>query len=231
MTFEYIMRKSLSRPAHCYSAHVPGKGYVNRGDDPSTRADYDRQRVQTALSEIDNVTWAPGYAEKGYDDPKRGVLFANWNYFARGLDSILERAGYAIEWSDEWATCADCNRAVRTSGDSYFWQPSYIWQNDCEIVCHDCADWASYLETIEDDPNKACMASIDPSVYGYVLISERNEFETGFHPGQTDDPSKVLAALRAKGHDRIVFRLSETSQFYSRWEVYKRIVEDEDEDE
>jgi hypothetical protein len=32
MTPQYILRKSLCRPAHCFSAHVPGRGYVNRGD-------------------------------------------------------------------------------------------------------------------------------------------------------------------------------------------------------
>jgi hypothetical protein len=141
MTPHYILRKSLCRPAHCFSAHVIGQGYVNRGEVQATRADYDRQRVQRTESEIDNLGWAPGYAEPGYDQPTRGVLLADWNVFPTGIDTILERAGYTIEWSDEWITCAECNKAVRTEPDGYDWTPSYVIV-DGDFLCRSCADEA-----------------------------------------------------------------------------------------
>src|SRR5262245_37954667 len=119
---------------HCYSAHVPGKGYVNNGADPATRADYLRQLERAVQSEIDNLGYASGYAEPGYHDPDNGVLFANWNVFPRGFDRVLEQAGYAVEWSDEWSTCEDCGKAVRTSPNSYGWQRSYELIDDCSIV-------------------------------------------------------------------------------------------------
>lgn len=222
MTPQFILRRSLCRPAHCYSAHVPGHGYVNRGDDPATKADYDRQRLRSAETAIDNLQWANGYAEPGYQDPAKGILFADWNIFARGIDSILERYGYELEWEDEWSTCGDCGKAVRTSGNSYHWQPHYVIMNECELVCLECVDWPAYLESIEDDPRSACMAECDPSDHGYRRISDRNEYENGFHPGQNDDPAKILKALQDRGHSGIVFRLSETSQFYVRFEVYER---------
>lgn len=152
MTPQYIMRKSLCRPAHCYSAWIKGEGYVlderriigTPEQRAELQAEYDRQRRRTADSEIDNLGWADGYAEPGYqnEQPKRGVLFANWNVFPRGLDTILERAGYAVEWSDEWSTCDDCNKAVRTQPNGYDWKPEYDVKaiERGEMICTGCAD-------------------------------------------------------------------------------------------
>lgn len=66
-------------------------------------------------SEIDDLQWVSEYAEPGYTQPQKGILFANWNYFHCGIDTLLENYGFAIEWNDEWSTCEECNRAVRTS--------------------------------------------------------------------------------------------------------------------
>lgn len=130
------------RAPHCYSAHLPGKGYVNDGTNPATRAEYLRQLERDARQEVENMAWSSTYAEPGYDDPERGILFANWNNLPRDLDDILERAGYAIEWGDEWALCSGCGAALRTVPDSFCWTPQYrdsdIEQG--EIVCKDCQD-------------------------------------------------------------------------------------------
>lgn len=125
---------------HCYRAHVAGRGYVNDGSIFSTRSDYLRQLERSARSEVDNMGFADGYAEPGYTDPpKRGVLLANWNSLPKNLDRILERAGYAIEWSDEWTTCDDCNKAVRTQPDGYDWKPRYAEHNGA-VLCEACSD-------------------------------------------------------------------------------------------
>lgn len=137
MTPQYILRKSLCRPAHCFSAFVPGQGYVNDGSRVDLHDDYEKQRQRRAESEIENMGFAPKYAEPGYDDPIKGILFADWNVFARGVDRILERAGYAIEWSDEWTTCGDCGNAVRTQPDSWIWKPSYVISEN-GIYCKEC---------------------------------------------------------------------------------------------
>ena len=134
MTPKYIMLKSLCRPAHCYRAYEADKGYTNEGPN----ADYDRQRRRSAESEIDNLGWAPKYAESGYDQPKVGVLTANWNVFPGELPDVLERAGYSIEWSDEWTTCGDCGGALRTSPDCFDWEPSYT-EVEGDILCLECA--------------------------------------------------------------------------------------------
>lgn len=219
MTPQYILRKSLCRPAHCFSAHVPGQGYVNDGSRVDLRPEYDRQRIHRATVAIENLDCANGYAEPGYSDPDRGVLFADWNIFPRGVDTVLERAGYAIEWQDEWATCADCNKAVRTSPDSYSWQPYYLLVNDCEIVCLDCIDWPDYLESIQDS-GTAVPAECDPSAHGYDRLSDPDAYASGLHPGQTDDPSAILASLQASGYTGVIFRVSDTRQFDCAFETW-----------
>lgn len=146
MTLDRILKAAVAsmitghHAPHCYTAHVVGKGYVNDGSLVYDRADYLRQLERDATSEVENMGYAPSYAELGYDQPAHGVLWANWNKLPRNLDRILERAGYAVEWSDEWTTCDDCNRAVRTQPDSHDWRPGYSLSDSGEILCHECAD-------------------------------------------------------------------------------------------
>ena len=131
-----------------------------------------RMLKQTA----DNMDYAHEYAEPGYTDPEKGILFANWNDVIEVIGDALERAGYVLEWDDEWATCEDCYRAFRTEPDCWSWTPYYIWISDCELLCHDCArkDPGAYLESIEDEPNKEFEREIeiDPLEHGYKEIGE-----------------------------------------------------------
>ena len=122
---------------HCYSAHVSGQGYVNRGDRMDTIGDYRAQLTRSVQSEIENMGFAPDYAEPGYDIPARGILFANWNVFPRNFDRVLERLGFAAEWSDEWTTCDDCNRAMRTCASGHDWRPQFDIHSD-DYRCADC---------------------------------------------------------------------------------------------
>lgn len=143
MTPRYILRASLCRRAACYSAWVQGEGYVNKGDGTVARhslEDYMRQWHHDANNEIDNMLFAEGYA--GYlpeNQPKRCVLFANWNLFPDKVIDLLERQGYAIEWSDEWSICDSCNMAVRTEPDSFCYRAEYQFvESDGAMLCLDC---------------------------------------------------------------------------------------------
>lgn len=170
----------------------------------------------------DEIDYANGYAEPGYSDPDKCILFANWNEYPTRLADILERAGYAIEWSDEWSTCEDCGRAIRTSPDSYGWQASYVILNECEIVCNDCVDWQEYCDSLADNPRKAVPSRVNPADYGYERLSDAGAFENGFHPGQTDDPAKILNTLHAQGKTGILFRISGVGQFDVSFETWIR---------
>ncbi len=218
---QYIMRASLAR--HLAEVAKEQADAIAKGETVYRHQSVDAQR-SGGESEIECLGWSEDYAEPGYTAGERGVLTADWNYFHRDITDLLERAGFECEWSDEWTTCDDCGKLVRTSGDCYDWQPAYITQNDCATICLNCVDWAEYLESIEDNPRTACMRRCNPAKYGYVQISESGEYENGWHPGQTDNPKEIFAKLQAEGEEHLVFRISETSQFYIRFEVWQRAV-------
>lgn len=199
MTPEYILRKGIAvEPPHCSQLDV-------------------RQR----LAHFENLGWAPGYAEPGYRDPKKAVLFFNWNEVGRRTSDLLEQYGYECEWEDEWTTCSGCGKALRTSPDSYSWQPSYF-EMDGELTCIECTDIEAYLETLEDNPRRAVNDHINPADYGYVKLE--GDFENGWHPGQNDDPREIFKRLRAAGHKRLLFNVDSVSQFYITFEVYKKVA-------
>ena len=212
MTPEYILRKSLCRETHCGS------------NDPQVN-------LRMAASEIENLQFAGSYAEPGYTQPTKGILFANWNYFPRGIDQILENYGFAIEWQDEWSTCGECGRAVRQSADCYSWQPSFAIVNECELLCIDCLskDAESYLQELEDNPRTALnLPSINPADYGYRMLQDN--FENGLHPGQTDDPKKIFDELTTAGHSRILFQIDSVGQFDAQFSVWEHVPEETDDE-
>lgn len=176
-----------------------------------------------------------GYAEPGYTDPKCGIIATgNWNDITKWdkvtgntlisnlpsrVCALLEKMGVEIEWSDEWCDCNDCGKLIRTSGYSYSWQPSYV-VGDGELRCIECitSDVEAHLESLEGKSHLCnTLESIDPGEYGYVKVVD---CETGFHPGQNDNPSKVAAEMRAKGVTRFLFNLDGNSQFDSKWSVW-----------
>lgn len=177
-------------------------------------------------SSLSEVEWAPGYAEPGYDEPKHGVVLANWNGYPSRLTDILEKAGYAIEWSDEWTSCENCGKVFRTSPDSYGWQMSGVIE-DGGAVCRECLDPAEHLESLENNPRRCnTIDSIDPADHGYVRYN--GTYESGLHPGQTDDPRAVYDQMRAEGHTHVLFNQDDQGQFDTHWSAWFRTDEDED---
>lgn len=205
MTPQYVLRKSLCRPPFC-------AGPQQYHDKPL--ADWPAPAVetwrQTAENYIENMDYATEYGEPGYDNPKRGILFSDWNYFPKGVGDLLEKQGFAIEWEDEWCRCDGCQKALRCSPDSYSWQKSYI-ESDCNRYCFDCMDADDIAEYI-DNPHRAVPGGVDLLKLGFVEIE--CGFESGWHPGQNDNPEKITADLKGAGYSDIIFQISESSQFY-----------------
>lgn len=229
MTPQYILRKSLCRKAHCFSAHVPGKGYVNRGELAEEMPEYNRQRMRSAESEIENIQYASDYAEPGYDAPRKGILFANWNVFPSWIDDVLERAGYAIEWIDEWMVC-ECGKAFRTSPNSYSWTMQGAWIDECTLLCAECIrqDPAEYLESLEDETDKAVtIDDIDPGDYGYVRYND-DAYENGWHSGQNDNPRSIYKEMIDKGYDHILFTIDGVGQFDTIFTAWYKPREEDD---
>src|SRR5208337_4570393 len=130
-----------------------------------------------------------GVAEPGYD---------NHDIVTR-LGDVLSKLGVELEWEDEWATCDECMKLVRTSPDSYSWQRSYV-DNDDGRTCVECIkqDPEAHLEGLEGQHERCnTIADIDPAKHGYVLVEDG--FEHGLHPGQDASPRKISEALQEQG--------------------------------
>lgn len=145
MKLETVLKAAVSsmirghHAPHCYSAWVKGKGYVNNGEPPYDRADYLKQLERTATSEIENMGYAQAYADKRADQPRKGIVWADWNCLPRGLDTLLERMGFAVEWPDTVSTCDGCNRCIETEPSSYFWKPQYVI-HESAYLCLECSE-------------------------------------------------------------------------------------------
>lgn len=187
--------------------------------------------IEKAMDYVSKATgrdfqWAEEYAEPGYSC-EHGIVFANWNdkdgqTFLKRLGNVLEKLGIECEWEDEWSTCGECGKAVRTRPDCYHWTSYYRIVNDCELLCLDCIkeDAQGYLESIEDNPRQACPPEIKPEEHGYTQYN--GKFETGFNPGMNADPKKLLAQMQSEGLRHIVFQIEEQSQFYVTWKAFHK---------
>lgn len=167
-----------------------------------------------------------GFAEPGYDATV--VVTGNFNKITRyengasilvddiceRLSEILERVGVDIQWSDEWTTCCDCHKLVRTSPDGYDWKRSYTEQ-DGEVICRECTakDPESYLAGLEGVTTSCVtLTNINPADHGYVQIKDK--LQNGLHEGMGDDPKHIGKELVNAGLSRFLFVLDEASQFY-----------------
>ena len=141
------------------------------------------------------------------------------------VGNLFEKLGIECEWSDEWAKCQDCYKLVRTSPDSYSWTSSYAYIDDCSLSCHECINNApsDYIESLKGNPDNAVTFDIDLKELGYVLFDDT--FETGFHPGQNDDPKDIAKKLWAKKIENFVFKIDTQEQFCTKWSCW--VHEDE----
>lgn len=185
-----------------------------------------------------------GYSEPGYHDPDSGIIATgDWNTCSEMVDgrhvtvddsmyrfsNILEALGADLQWEDEWSACYDCQRLVRTSPDSYGYQPSYTIIDECELVCHECIpeNPSDYLESLEGEIKANTMERIYPGSHGYTLLQK---FERGMHYGQDDDPEAIAKTLSQAGFERFIFNIDSTGQFDFRFSVWLHDEEAQDDD-
>ena len=193
---------------------------------------------KSRIEEIEFCT--AGYAENGYSEPDSGVIaFGNWNTITKYTDEkfipidsapsdlakALENIDVSLEWSDEWTTCHDCGKAVRTQADSYGWKAGYA-EIQGDIVCHECiaSSPEEYLETLEGDYHKAVtFDEIDLEEHGYKLVA--SDLQNGWYGGQKASPKAIREVLVKKGVNRFIFKIDDVGQFDLTFSVY--IHEDE----
>lgn len=170
------------------------------------------------------------YGELGYTTDKPCILFANWNEIKskstmKAIESVAE-----IEWSDEWVIDpSDGIKAYRSEPDSYGWEPSWFL-HDGEVVPYDTLPESGeeLLEALRDygfvhDQQSRVDLKAVPSRFTERQLESfatlvNGDCETGFHPGQDDQPEKILASLPAGEY---LFRIAGKGQFDIRWQVWQ----------
>ena len=195
------------------------------------------ERACAMLQEKHDAQFAEVYGEPGYSDPARGIILCNWNNVPKGLGDWLESQGFSCEWSDEWLTeyVQQKCRAYRTQADSYSWRPSYIWlasgdgiltaDSDAVDVIDECA--CNYAD---DEPRAVphWITADELTQAGYSLFE--GDKETGWHPGQTDDPKDVFKRAWVNA-SRVVGRITGQGQFDTSWEVWTMPDDESESDE
>jgi hypothetical protein len=174
--------------------------------------------------------WCAEYGEPGYDTPEHGIFFANWNNVPRCIGDWLEHHGYATEWSDEWIISYETNKAYRSSPDSYGWKRSYVMFDNGDIIGRDEIENGDqideYIAYLLDDPSKADTFDVDWTQYGFIKLNA-DAYESGFHPGQTDNPKVILQAARKQyGPDvEFIFSIDDVGQFDVNFSLWMRAKE------
>lgn len=186
------------------------------------------------LQEKHFMNYADEYGERGYTNPEKSILFANWNDISDTVQEYLELAGYELEWGDEWVIDYDNSKAYRISGNSCDWQCQVHYTECGELLTpdDDLSEWVDeFCLTDYAQPIKALSNDIAEKdggliALGYTLLNDP-EKETGYHAGQNDDPAKEAKHYFETIDDleSIVFVISEASQFYIKWNIYGLISE------
>lgn len=167
-----------------------------------------------------DLDMATEYADGHDHEGVTGIIMANWNDVPKKVQTVLERAGYELEWSDCVSTCSGCCKVIRTEPTHYGWKRQF-WVGDGEILCSKCVadDPESYLDSLRGNPNAAhTLTSVDLSEKGYIPVW--GEFENGFHAGQDDDPKAIAKALEKRGVEDFIFSLDSVGQFDAHFTVW-----------
>ena len=179
------------------------------------------------------------YAEPGYS--AEVVAIGNWNeidaynQITRSRDTIstlpkrlgdaLERLGVQIEWSDQWSSCSDCGRLVRTDADAMSWAPYYAQSGieNGEIVCLDCADHAAECEWAET--TDMLSRRIDPTAHGYVQEGESfDDLNEARDRANGLNVSRWLVQCRGRWDWRLYVHESECTINGTRGELLREMV-------
>lgn len=169
------------------------------------------------------------------------IIFHSWDDREKFVDMCKEycndndMSDYQIEqefscelvFDDEYTLCMDCNSIIRTSADSYGWQPDF-YVGDGFIVCGECfrvqEDYQEdYLQERINNPKNAVnglLTSDNLEELGFTKVNE-DSYENGYHYGQTDSPEDIYNELKEQ-YDEVVFFINSVGQFDIHFDVYVR---------
>lgn len=141
--------------------------------------------------------------------------------------AALEEQGWQLEWSDEWIVDYDgASKCYRTQPNGYGWQSSILWTDGDFLTPDQGID--AWIEEVANDPHRCLPSHVwshgDLTAAGFEQWEpeEPHTYESGWHPGQTDDPEEITRQIRETVGDdrRIVFLLDSTGQFDVRFSAW-----------
>jgi hypothetical protein len=151
----------------------------------------------------------------------------------------LERIDVNGEWSDENEPCTNCGKLIRTQPDSYAWTAQYVTFPDGDTLCSECvmADAESIIDEVyANDVRQAItwMNGEQLEPFGWRdAFPDAPSTANGFHPGQNDTPSDIIARYESK-HEKMtfdyVFIIVDKGQFDIHYRMFVRDHDDNTED-
>ena len=179
--------------------------------------------ILKALADKHFAEWCSHYGEPGYNDPDAGVILCNWNNISKEVANYLEKAGFELEWSDEWVIDYDHDKAYRTSPDSYGWRPTAVYSYDGDLLTpeDDAGDVIDEFATEQFNQVKSVPHWVtDDDLETAGFVKHNGEFESGHHPGQTDNPQTIGNELLKTIARRVVARVDDNGQFDCRFSMW-----------
>jgi hypothetical protein len=144
----------------------------------------------------------------------------------------------SFEWHDEWIVDHENDQCFRTTGDCYAWQPSWAMSEGGDIVtiADDAQTWLDVLGLDGDNPIQLHSNQVragDLAALGFKFWPDEDDgeyFETGWHPGQDDNPEEKVKRIREMHGDdvHIICYITGVGQFDSRWKMLYRNPEEEE---
>jgi hypothetical protein len=195
------------------------------------------------LADREGWQWCSEYGEPGYGDSRTTsvVLGDYWcrcskveglhDYSAHypRLFARAALAGIELEWCDEWIIDYETDKAYRTTGDSYSWQTSVLFTEYGDILTPD-SDPADLIEHALESDNRALssrfLSVADIEALGFVRWpDDETTHESGWFPGQTDDPKVIADRIRAEHGDdvEIISYITSVGQFDLSWITFYRL--------
>lgn len=173
-----------------------------------TKMTRDQLRYFEHLCNKINLNWQ--YYDNNEDDTC--TLVTDWNRFPFNdyIQCLQEKVEVECRFDDEIDICEHCLKVVETVPSSWDWLPGFVrWIDYPSPICRECFENDEKIaeEIIEEYQEDASNPINSPHAllewttpvlkekgwicleYDEMMACKR--FETGFHPGQDDDPQKV----------------------------------------
>ena len=141
---------------------------------------------------------------------------------------ILEQA-FKLCFSDEYNSCSGCGKLIKTTPSYYGDLPNYLY-TDCELLCSDCYSDNDLIELKLNNADTALNPrQLKNSLESHGFILYRDNLESGYHPGQTDNPQDISKEIeRSYPTADWLFCIDGAGQFDIRFSAWYRESNNDD---